>query len=58
MCDREQDRHISFDDLLEKALEYNCKGFETSTLPEFTGTIDELFREVIEQLAALNNKPE
>ena len=50
-CDLEQDRRITYDDLLQKAEEHNCKGFETSTMPEFTSTIDELLNEVIEQLA-------
>ena len=47
-CDLYQDRRIEFDDLLEKCEDYNIKGFETSTMPGFRGTIDELFKEVIE----------
>ena len=47
-CDLDQDRRIEFDDLLDKCEDYNIKGFETSTMPGFRGTIDELFKEVIE----------
>ena len=42
-----EDRRITFDDLLEKMQEYNCKGFETSAMPELKSTIDDLFNEVI-----------
>ncbi len=47
-CDLEQDRRITYNDLLQKAEEHNCKGFETSTMPEFASTIDELLNGVIE----------
>ena len=47
-CHLEEDRRITYEDLLEKTEEYGVKGFETSTKPGFTSTIDELFKEVIE----------
>ena len=46
-CDLEEDRRVTFDDLLEKQQDYNIRGFETSALPERKSTIDELFSEVI-----------
>ena len=47
-CDLEEDRRVTYEDLLEKTEEYGVKGFEMSTKPGFTSTIDELFKEVIE----------
>ena len=47
-CDLHQERRVKFDDLLDKCEEYKCKGFETSICLEYRGTIDDLFKEVIE----------
>ena len=47
-CDLEEWRRVSYIDLYDKGLENQCSWFETSTLPEFTSTIDELFKVVTE----------
>ncbi len=51
-CDLEEERRITYEDLLDKAEEHKCNGsFETSTTLEFRSTLDDLLQKVIEQLA-------
>ena len=55
-CDLGRDRRITYDDLIDKAEEYGIKGYETSTMPGFSATVDDLFKDVVEQLIASKNK--
>ena len=49
-CDLDLERRVSFDELQEKAMELNIRGFETSALPDKKSTIEDLFSELIKEL--------
>ena len=47
-CDLDNSRRVKTQDLMDKAEEHNVDlYFETSALPEYKGTIDDLFNAVI-----------
>ena len=47
-CDLFEDRRVTYDDLIDTAEEYGIKGYETSTMPGFRGTVDDLFKDIVE----------
>lgn len=52
-----EERHISFDDISDKAEELKIKFFETSAIPEKKSTIDELFTEIANLLVQKGTGP-
>ncbi len=47
-CDLYGKRHISYGDLINKAEKCGIKGHEMSTMPGYRGTVDDLFKDIVE----------
>ena len=50
-CDLDVDRRVQYDDLQDKAGDLKLSSYETSALPDRRATVEELFNDLIVQLA-------